>query len=94
MRPLRKKLASKDIVYIYLTGPSSPEKEWRETLSQMTGVHFRLTEEQWKTLCSSYGITGIPAYLVISHDGKLKSRHVGYPGTDVLEKDLLRAAEE
>ncbi len=94
MRPLRKKLASKDIVYIYLTGPSSPEKEWRETLSQMTGVHFRLTEEQWKTLCSSYGITGIPAYLVISHEGKLKSRHVGYPGTDVLEKDLLRAAEE
>ena len=94
MRPLRKKLASKDIVYIYLTGPSSPEKEWRETISHMTGVHFRLTEEQWKTLCSSYGITGIPAYLVISHDGKLRSRHVGYPGTDVLEKDLLRAAEE
>lgn len=94
MKPLRQKLASKDIVYIYLTGPSSPENTWKETLKEMTGVHFRLTETQWKDVCSAYGITGIPAYLIISHDGKLKSKHIGFPGADILEKDLLRAAEE
>lgn len=94
MRPLRKMLASKDIVYLYLTGPSSPELVWKESLEEMTGVHFRLTEAQWKYLCESYGITGIPGYLVISHDGKLQDRYVGFPGVDILQRDLLRAAEE
>lgn len=46
----------------------------------MTGVHYRLTDSQWKYLCTSYGVTGIPAYLIISHDGKLQGRYVGFPG--------------
>lgn len=94
MLPLKKTLASKDIVYIYLTGPSSPESIWKTALSKMTGVHYRLTDAQWKYLCSSYGVTGIPAYLIISHDGKLQARYVGFPGVDVLQEDLLRAVEE
>ena len=82
MVPLKKNLSSKDIVYIYLT------------VSKMTGVHYRLTDSQWKYLCTSYGVTGIPAYLIISHDGKLQGRYVGFPGVDVLQKDLIRAIEE
>mgnify|MGYP003231346454 CR=1 FL=1 len=92
--PLKKSLSSKDIVYVYLTGPSSPENVWKSTLSKMTGVHYRLTEAQWKYLCASYGVTGIPAYLIISHDGKLQARYIGFPGVDVLQKDLIRAVEE
>lgn len=80
MVPLKKNLSSKDIVYIYLTGPSSPENIWKSNLSKMTGVHYRLTDSQWKYLCTSYGVTGIPAYLIISHDGKLQGRYVGFPG--------------
>lgn len=94
MLPLKKNLSSKDVVYVYLTGPSSPENIWKSHLSNMTGVHYRLTESQWKYLCASYGITGIPAYLIISHDGKLQGRYVGFPGVDVLKKDLIRAIEE
>lgn len=94
MVPLKKNLSSKDIVYIYLTGPSSPENIWKSNLSKMKGVHYRLTDSQWKYLCTSYGVTGIPAYLIISHDGKLQGRYVGFPGVDVLQKDLIRAIEE
>lgn len=94
MVPLKRGLSSKDIVYIYLTGPSSPENIWKSSLSKMTGVHYRLTDAQWKYLCNAYGVTGIPAYLIISHDGKLQARYVGFPGVDVLQKDLLRALEE
>ena len=39
-------------------------------------------------------LKGIPAYLIISHDGKLQGRYVGFPGVDVLQKDLIRAIEE
>ncbi len=91
MRPLKESLSGKDIVYIYLTGPTSPELVWRGAVSGMNGVHYRLSKLQWDYLCKSYGITGIPGYLVIGYDGKLLARYVGFPGVDVLRKDLLRA---
>ena len=94
MLPLKKKLADEDIVYVYLTGPSSPENIWNSDLKEMTGVHYRLNDSQWEYLCSSYGITSIPSYLVISHDGKLQRRYVGFPGNDELEKELRRAMGE
>ena len=91
MRPLRESMADKDIVYIYLTGPTSPELVWRGAVSGMHGIHYRLSKSQWDYLCKSYGITGIPGYLVIGYDGKLLARYVGFPGVDVLRKDLMRA---
>lgn len=94
MRPLKERLASKEVVYIYLTGPTSPVANWRQEMGKMKGVHYRLSEAQWKYLCQTYGVTGIPAYLVISYDGKLQGRYVGFPGVDVLERDLLRASGE
>ena len=94
IQPLKKNLEGKDVVYVYITGPSSPEHLWKADLAEMTGVHYRLTENQWKYLCAAYGITAIPAYLVISHDGKLQRRYVGFPGVDELQKELLRALGE
>lgn len=93
IRPLKEKLSGKDIVYIYVTGPSSPEDIWNVAITEINGVHYRLTKEQWNYLCKTYGIKGIPGYLVISYDGKLQDRYVGFPGVDVLQKDLLRAME-
>lgn len=93
IRDLKKKLASKDIVYVYLTGPSSPEAEWKTAITDIKGVHYRLKKEQWDYLCQTYGIKAIPGYLVISYDGKLQDQYTGFPGTDVLMKDLLRASE-
>ena len=93
IRGLKKKLEPKDVVYIYLTGPSSPETDWKTAITDINGVHYRLTKAQWEYLCKTYGITGIPGYLVISYDGKLQDKYVGFPGTDVLMKDLLRAGE-
>lgn len=87
--PLKKKLADEDVVYVYLTGPSSPENTWKDNLKEMTGVHYRLNDAQWKYLCSAYGVTGIPAYLIISHDGKLQRRYVGFPGVDELERNCF-----
>ena len=52
---------------------------------------MRTSECPFCYLCKSYGITGIPGYLVIGYDGKLLARYVGFPGVDVLRKDLLRA---
>lgn len=90
---LKKKLSAKDVVYIYITGPSSPETAWKTAITEMNGVHYRLTQKQWEYLCHSYGITGIPGYLIISYDGKLQDRYVGFPGVDILQRDLMRAMQ-
>lgn len=94
MRPLRESMLSKEVTYIYLTGPSSPEEVWKTAITELKGVHYRLTQKQWDYLCRTYGIKGIPGYLVISYDGKLQDRYVGFPGVDVLRKDLIRASGE
>lgn len=94
MKPLHESGLSKEVVYIYLTGPSSPEDVWKNAITEIKGVHYRLTRKQWDYLCRTYGIKGIPGYLVISYDGKLQDRYVGFPGVDVLKKDLLRASGE
>lgn len=93
IRDLKKKLASKEVAYIYVTGPSSPETDWKTAITDIHGIHYRLTKEQWDYLCHAYGIKAIPGYLVISYDGKLQDQYTGFPGTDVLMKDLLRASE-
>ena len=92
--PLKEKLSSKDIVYIYITPPSSPENDWKKAISQINGIHYRLTEKQWNYLCRAYGITGIPGYIIISYDGKLQNRYTGFPGTETLERELKRAMGE
>lgn len=93
VRALKQRMSSKDVVYVYITGPSSPEEVWKTAIEDINGIHYRLTQRQWDYLCNSYGITGIPGYMVISYDGKLQDRYVGFPGIDILQRDLLRAME-
>lgn len=89
--PLKKELSARDVVYIYITGPSSPFETWESAITEIKGIHYRVTKAQWDALCKTYGIKGIPGYLIISYDGKLQDQYVGFPGTTVLKEDLLRA---
>lgn len=91
MPALKQRLSNLDIVYIYVTCPSSPEAEWSALLPTIPGIHYRLTEPQWKSLCSTYQIKGIPGYFIIDANGKLQNTHIGFPGLDVLLKELQQA---
>lgn len=87
---LKKQLAGKKCVFIYLTGPDSPEKVWSTAIKQMHGIHVRLTKKQWKELGAAYGITGIPAYLIMNKRGEVDKQFVGFPGTSVLKQTILK----
>lgn len=87
---LKKQLAGKKCVFIYLTGPDSPEKVWSTAIKQMYGIHVRLTQKQWKELGAAYGITGIPAYLIMNKRGEVDKQFVGFPGTSVLKQTILK----
>ena len=86
MRPLKQQLKGK-VVFLYVTGASSPEMAWRESLKKIPGVHYRLTEAQWTYFCRSVQVDRIPSYLIVSPEGEITRRFLGFPGVD----ELLRA---
>ncbi|MDR3309282.1 MAG: redoxin family protein [Tannerella sp.] len=74
--PLKEKdLKNKNLVFVYLTGPSSPEETWREMLVNIKGEHYRVSKEQWQYVCRKFGIDGIPSYVVVDKSGKYELRN-------------------
>ena len=87
MRPLKQQLKGK-VVFLYVTGASSPEMAWRESLKKIPGVHYRLTEAQWTDFCRSVQVDRIPSYLIVSPEGEITRRFLGFPGVDELLREL------
>jgi thiol-disulfide isomerase/thioredoxin len=68
-------LKSPDLQFVYLTGETSPKSTWYNMLQDIRGDHYRLTDAQWKALCTKFGIDGIPSYVIIQKDGTYKLRN-------------------
>lgn len=62
---MKEELKDKDIVYLYITGEVSPQKTWENMIPDIHGEHYRLTNAQWEYLSKSFGIRGVPTYLII-----------------------------
>ncbi len=62
--PMKKELKDKDIIYLYITGETSPLGTWRNMIPDIHGEHFRVTDEQWSYLREKFSIRGVPTYFV------------------------------
>ncbi len=88
MAPLKEKYESAGVVFLYVTGVTSPEGNWKNTIPDIKGNHYRLTDNQWNFLMTKYEIPGIPAYFIMDGNGDIAYKSVGFPGTDVLENEF------
>jgi thiol-disulfide isomerase/thioredoxin len=62
---IKKELDDDNIVYIYLSAPSSTKEEWEEIVRNVKGEHYFLdTEEEWRYILKQFHFSGIPAYLI------------------------------
>ena len=93
MVPMKESLKDKDIVYIYLTGETSPKATWENMIPDIHGEHFYLTAEQWEYLGNEFGIDGVPTYLVVDPAGEIKYKSVGFPGVAKMKEELLKVAK-
>ncbi|MFW6290065.1 MAG: TlpA family protein disulfide reductase, partial [Mariniphaga sp.] len=50
VKPLKDELTGKDIVFLYITNPSSPEAEYRKRIPEIKGEHVRVTADEWNYL--------------------------------------------
>ena len=90
MIPMKEDLKDKDIVYIYITGETSPKGTWENMIPDIHGEHFYLTAAQWEYLCNAFGVDGVPTYLVVDRAGEIKYKSVGFPGVSKMKEELLK----
>lgn len=69
--PLKEELDGKEIEFVYITGETSPLVTWQNSIPDIKGHHYRLTNAQWRYLCNKYNITGIPRYMLVGKDGQI-----------------------
>ena len=84
-------LMKKGVVFVYVTGETSPLKNWEPMIKNIKGHHYRLTNSQWTDLCSQLEIPGIPAYMLLNKDGSVAYSNLqtgGYPGNDILQNNI------
>jgi len=90
MKPLKKELENKDIVFVYVAGENSPLETWKNMISDLHGEHFRLTAKQWEYIGNTFGIAGVPTYFFIDRDGNIKDKVTGYSGLQPMKEKLLQ----
>lgn len=87
-RDLRKQLVDKDVVFVYISNPSSPKKLWEKQIQGIGGQQYYLTAKDWKYLLESFNFKGIPSYLIYDKSGVLKQQFTAYPGNEVMLKQI------
>lgn len=90
MIPMKEELKDKDIVYVYITGETSPLKTWENMIPDIHGEHYRVTDAQWTFLRENFKIAGVPTYMVIDREGKTQFRATGFPGVETMKGELLK----
>jgi len=94
MAPMKEELKDKDIVYVYITGETSPKGTWENMIPDIHGEHFRVTDKQWAYLGNAMGIEGVPTYFVIDREGGIKYKSVGFPGVAKMKEELVKVLDE
>jgi len=94
MEPLKAQLAGKDLVYVYMTGYTSPENTWRNMIPDLKGNHYRMNDAQWEYISTQKKVEGVPTYLILDREGSQCFHSVGFPGADTMKRELLKALNQ
>jgi len=94
--PLKEELIKRgDIVFLYITNVTSPEKIYNNMIPDIKGEHYRISKDQWNYLSNKFNITGIPHYVLVNKKGEvvINGRSIApYQGN--LKSVLLKYAEK
>ncbi len=84
----------KNVVFVYVTGETSPLANFNAAIPKIKGYHYRLTNAQYSALLKSLGIKGIPTYLIVGKDGTNVYDNIaegGYPGDNIITAEIDKA---
>ena len=91
---IKPELQKQGAVFVYITGETSPENEWKNSLTEIHGDHYRLTDKQWNEINNNLHMPGIPAYFLLDRKGEIAFENLtegGYPGNEVVKEVITKA---
>lgn len=91
---IKPELQKQGAVFVYITGETSPEDEWKNSLTEIHGDHYRLTDKQWNEINNDLHMPGIPAYFLLDRKGEIAFSNLtegGYPGNEVVKEVINKA---
>jgi thiol-disulfide isomerase/thioredoxin len=86
--PLKEELKGKEVVFLYLTGETSPLANYTRMYPEIHGEHYRVSNAQWSYWYESFGIQGIPTYFIYDKQGKQTYRAIGFPGVETMRNEI------
>jgi thiol-disulfide isomerase/thioredoxin len=89
IKPLKEELAKEDIVFVYITNPTSPENDYKKAIPDIKGEHFKVSADDWNLLTSKFNIYGIPHYALVDKTGRIVNPHLNHLDNEPLKKLLL-----
>ena len=93
MAPMKEQMKGQNVQFVYIASPSSPPTTWQKMIKDIDGDHYYLTEEQNHYILSHYESSGIPTYAIYDTQGHQTYKSIGFPGNDVIRKELEAASK-
>ncbi len=88
IKPLKEELVGKDIVFVYITNPTSPQTTWNNMIPDIKGEHYRVSQDEWNHLTAKFNISGIPHYVLVGKNGEVINPKLGHYGNSELKSIL------
>lgn len=82
---LKEEMKDQDVVFLYITGETSPLKTWENSIPDIKGEHYRVTQDEWNYLTQKFNISGIPHYVLVSKKGEVVNPKLGHHGNEALK---------
>ena len=92
MAPMKEQMKGQNVLFVYITSPSSPPTTWQKMIKDIDGDHYYLTEEQNHYILNHFESSGIPTYAIYDTKGHQTYKSIGFPGNDVIRKELETAS--
>jgi len=88
IKPLKDEMSDKDVVFVYITNPSSPLQTYNNMIPDIKGEHYRLTQDEWNIISGQFNISGIPHYALVGKSGEIINPHLSHMSNEQLKKLL------
>jgi thiol-disulfide isomerase/thioredoxin len=93
--PLKEELASsKDLVFLYITNTTSPEKSYLTLMPGIKGEHYRVSNDQYNFLSKLFQINGIPHYAIVNKQGTVVDGNFQWSEISQIKKQLETLVNE
>jgi thiol-disulfide isomerase/thioredoxin len=89
IKPLKEELKDKELVFVYITNPSSPQKTWELFIPDIHGEHYYLTQDEWNTMAARFNVGGIPHYVLVGKDGTVLKDKVYFASSNTELKKMF-----